>query len=157
MTATSDAMDFLMSSGAPPAKFVEIGDICDGTVVAMEKKQQTEVKTGALLTWKNGDPRYQVIFTVQTDQSDPSIEDDTGMRRVYAKGNMLGAIRGAIKKAGHEGSAIGGRLWVKYVADGTPPAKGFNAPKQFKAAFKPGVPPVDPDEREPGVDDDVPF
>jgi hypothetical protein len=44
------------------------------------------MKTGEPKFWPSGDPMYQVIVTVQTQERDPSIQDDDGKRRLFIKG-----------------------------------------------------------------------
>ena len=140
MTTTThdDVNAFLNQSGAPSAKFASIGTTVKGTVIAAEVRDQTDFTTGEVLRWDNGDPRKQLVVTLQTDERDGDINDDDGTRRLFAKGNMLNAIKAAVRKAGAN-LEPGGTLVVKYVADGDPPKKGLNAPKLYEAAYKPGT------------------
>ena len=139
MTTYADVNDFLNQSGAPAAKFPEIGTTVKGTVIAAEVKQQTDMDTGQPLTWDNGDPRMQLIVTLQTDERDPDLNDDDGTRRLFAKGNMLTAIKAAVKKANAR-LEPGGTLVVKYSGDGEQKKRGFNPPKLYEAAYKAGAP-----------------
>jgi len=135
MTISSDVNDFLTRSGAPSAKFPTVGTTCKGTVVAAEKTQQTDID-GNPLTWDNGDPRWQVVITLQTDDRDPAIDGDAGERRLFAKAQMLNAIKEAIRTAGARGLDVGATLAVQYVDDGE--AKpGRTAPKIYRAQYQP--------------------
>lgn len=135
MTIDPGANDLLTRSGAPSAKFPTIGTTCKGTVLGAEKTQQTDIK-GTPKFWDNGDPMYQVVVTLQTDERDPAIDDDNGERRVFVKGQMLTAVKGALKAAGASGLEIGGTLAVRYESDGTP-KPGQSAPKQYVAQYQP--------------------
>ena len=135
MTIDPGANDLLTRSGAPSAKFPVIGTTCKGTVLGAEKTQQTDID-GNLLTWDNGEPRWQVVITVQTDDRDPDIEGDTGERRIFAKGQMLNAIKQALRDAKVTGLEVGGTIAVQYVADGER-KPGKSAPKQYVAQYKP--------------------
>jgi len=143
-----EAMDFLMGGGVPPARFAAKGAKISGVVTAMEKQQQRSLDTGELLTWEDGAPRYQIVITLQTTERDPEVPGDSGLRKLYAKGQLQAAIRDAVRASGHIGSLIRGVLHVQYFADGEPPKRGFTAPKQYRAKFDPPAP-VEFD-REPG-------
>jgi hypothetical protein len=132
---SNDAMQFLMSSGVTSAAFPNVGTKVEGKVLAFEKRQQRDID-GNKKFWDDGEPMWQIVFTVDTGIIDPSIEDDDGVRNIYAKAQMLNAIRDAIKKSGHKGDLVGGRLGVMYYADGEKKNKGYNAPKLYKAKFE---------------------
>lgn len=131
------AMDLLAPSGIPSAKFAAHGDSVEGAVKSAEKKQQTDID-GNLKTWDNGDPMWQVVITLQTDERDADIEDDDGRRRLFAKGKMLEAIKAALTESK---LTLTEDLWLKvmYYADGEPTKKGYTAPKLFKAKAKPAA------------------
>lgn len=139
--STIDVNSFLMGGGARSAKFEAHGDKVTGVIIAQEVTQQTDIKTGDLKTWDNGDPMWQLVVTLQTDQRDPDDPDDTGERKVYLKGSKpttsLGALKAAVKAAGAEGIDIGGTLAIAYTGDGTPTQRGFTAPKEYAAKYTP--------------------
>ena len=101
----------------------------------MVAEEQRDFATGNPKVFDNGDPMMQVCFTLETEERDPANEDDDGLRKVYAKGQMLDAVRQAIRKAKHNGSLVGGVLAVKYEGNGEPPRAGFNAPKLYRAQY----------------------
>ena len=128
-----DVNDFLSASGAPAAKFPEIGDTVKGTVVASEVRQQTKLEDGTPLTWDDGRPRMQLVVTIDTGELGDA---DTTERRLFAKGNMLTAIKQAVKEGG--GLLLnGGELTVRYIGDGEQKTRGFNPPKLYKAKYTP--------------------
>ena len=128
-----DVNDFLTGSGAPTAKFVNIGDTVKGTVLSSEVRQQTEFGTGVPLTWDDGKPRLELVVTIDTGETG---DHDTTERRIYAKGAMLKAIQQTVKEGG-QGLLNGGELTVRYTGDGEQKTRGFNPPKLYKAKYVP--------------------
>jgi hypothetical protein len=150
---SNEVDSFLMGTGGRSAAFKTVDDRVWGEIVHSELRQQTEFGSGELLFWDDGKPRMQLVITLQTDQHED--EDDDGIRKVYAKGEMLKAIRAAVAKANAPGLREGGQLLVQYVKDGPPVKKGFNGPKMFFAKYAPPVEYVAiPDD---GDDPDAPF
>ena len=140
MSESKEAMDFLMSAGVPTASFNgPIGTTHRGEILAMEKRQQRDLDTNEPAFWEDGQPKWEIVFTIDTGVIDPSIENDDGVRKLYAKGQMLNAIRSAVKASGYRGDMVGGTLAVKYAADGPQKKRGFNPPKQYRAKFDPPV------------------
>jgi hypothetical protein len=129
--------DLFTGGGAPAASFAAIGDSISGTIVNAEARQQTDFDSGEPLTWDNGDPRMEVVLTLSTKLRDPEIEDDEGERRLFCRGQMLTAMRGAVKKAKDKKPRIGGRITVTYSEDGEQKKKGFNKPKLFTVVYEP--------------------
>lgn len=130
--------DFLMSSGVASAKFESIGTMVDGMIESMEVRNQTDIKTGEVQTWNDGNVKKQLVVTLQTDQFDD--DDDDGLRRVFVKGQMSKALRDAVRKTGERGIADGGRLAVKYVGDGEQAQRGFSPPKQYQVSYQAPAP-----------------
>lgn len=134
MTIDSSAIDMLSQSGRS-AKFTQIGDIVKGSVVSMTKTQQTDFDTGELLFWDNGDPRWQLVIALQTDDRDADDATDDGVRKLYAKGAMLKAIQGAFREA-NATPDVGGTLAVEYIGDGEAKKRGMSPPKLYRAQYK---------------------
>lgn len=132
-TPSPDA--FLMGGGAASAKFDNIGDSITGVIAeAPEVRQQTDIGTGEPVFWPSGDPKMQLIVTLQTAVRDDS--DDDGKRRIYVKGKSLTeAVREAVKKTGARGLEVGGSLTVTYTGDGQASQRGFNPPKLYTANY----------------------
>ena len=145
---TNEANEFLMGAGVPAAKFETIGAMVTGFITAADVRDQTDFQTGDVLFWKDGSPRKQLVITLETEDRDPDVEFDDGARRIYAKGNMLNAIRAVAKP--HGGIEVGGKLRVKYVRDGEQKQRGFNPPKEYQAWYAPPAKRVEvPDEPPP--------
>ncbi|USH45348.1 hypothetical protein SEA_RUTHIEJR_70 [Mycobacterium phage Ruthiejr] len=133
----SDLAGFF-GSGVPSAKFNTIGDTVGGKIVAEPTiEQQRDYGTGAPLVYDDGNPRMQMVITVQTDLCDPEVPDDDGQRRLFVKGAMKYAIGQALKAAGKQQPEVGGELYVTYTHDGEQKNPLLNPPKQFAARYTP--------------------
>lgn len=130
--------DFLMGAGgAPSAKFDTPGTTVRGKITDLQVRQQTDVRDRSPLTWPNGDPKMQLIVTLQTGQRDPAVDDDDGERRVFVKGKRLtDATRDAVRNTGAKGLEIGGTLAVTYVRDGQSSGVGFTPPKEYTVLYE---------------------
>ena len=137
MTQAIDPNALIMGSGAKSAQFKAHGDQVWGTIMSSEVRQQTDFDSGALLFWDDGKPRMQVVILLLTEEQED--DDDDGMRAVYARGQMLKAIRAAVVKAGAKGIADGGKLVIRYTGDAEPKRKGMSGAKQFFAKYEPPV------------------
>jgi hypothetical protein len=149
MTMTPpDPSTLLMGGGTRSAKFEHPGDKISGEILSVETKQQTDLKDGSPKFWDNGDPMWQVVVTLQTEQRDPDDADDDGKRAIYVKGSMkyastAKAIADAVRTAGAKTLEVGGTLAVAYTGDGEATSRGFNPPKLYSAAYKAPVAGVD--------------
>jgi hypothetical protein len=136
MTTLDQANEFLNSGGVPPAKFETAGTTVTGKVLHAEKQQQREIATGKPKYWDDGTQREQLVVQLETSQRNPEIPDDDGRRALYVRGNMLKALRAALKRAGGRLEA-GGTLTVTYTGDGERTAAGFNPPKLYTVHYAP--------------------
>lgn len=134
----SDVNDFLMSGGVPAFSFETVGDEVEGTIVNSKLTPQTDFETGEPQTWPDGNPKMQIILDLETALRDPEKPYDDGIRRIYVKGNMLRAIRDAVRQNGGQ-LLNGGWAKITHSGLGTPPKKGLHAPKLFTAEYKPPV------------------
>lgn len=124
-----DALAGGMASTAAAVKFPEIGSMVDGTIVSGSERQQTEYGTGEPITWPNGEPKMEYPIVLDTEDGEVTL---------YAKNQLWVAVRDAIKAGSPNGlPEVGGRLQVKYIADGEPSKPGFNPPKVYKAKYEP--------------------
>jgi hypothetical protein len=148
MATYTDPNAWLMGGGAKSARFDNEGDKVVGTIVSMEVKQQTDIKSGAPLFWDSGDPKMQLVTVLRTDARDD--DEDDGLRTVYIKGQMQKAVQDAVRKAGARGLSEGGRLGIKFVETAEPRQRGFNGQKQYAAQYEaPTVPVGEAGEDEP--------
>jgi len=116
-------------SGGPIAKFPNLGDTIKLKITGLEQTQQTDFITGEPITWADGKPKMQFVFT--------GIDQDTQEEtRLFAKGYMLSAIKQALTDAGVNLEA-GGILAVKYAADEPASKPGLNPAKKYVAQYQP--------------------
>lgn len=152
-----EANAFLLGGGSvPSAKFENVGDTVEGIIVAYDLRNETDLATGQVKTFDDGQPRKQLVITLQTDERDESIEDDDGTRRIYAKIAMRNAIADATRQ--HGGIREGGKLAVKYTGQDAPKRRGYSGQKRYKAWYEP--PAMNLDDLPGGNaedDDDAPF
>ncbi len=98
--------------------------------------QQTDINTGALLTWPDGKPKLQLIFTLQTQlREDP---DDDGKRTLWVKqsSNLQAAIRDAVSKTGAQSAEAGGLLTATLVGERPASKGGQNPIKVFEVQYQ---------------------
>lgn len=140
----SSTDDFLFGSGSASAKFDNVGDSITGQVVTTEVKQQTDIQSGNPLTWDNGDPRMQLVVTLQTDLREPREDgtEDDGKRNLYVKGSkkagsksLHDAVASAVRAAGAQGLKPGGTLTVQYIGTEPSATRGFNDRKLYAAQY----------------------
>lgn len=133
-----DVNAFLMGGDkVPSASFLKIGDTHEGEILDLKKSQQTDIKTGKPQFWDNGDPKIQIVVTIQTEENDDEIEDDDGRRRLYLKFNLLKAVREAINEAEAEnGLEIGGWLSVTFVKQDKPASRAVSGTKHYEATYE---------------------
>ena len=84
------ADSFLLGGGGASAKFENVGDTVTGTIVTTEVTNQTDLATGAVLTWDDGSPRQQLVVSLQTQEKTDA--DDDGVRKVGLKVDRLGTV-----------------------------------------------------------------
>lgn len=135
------ADDFLMGGGgAPTAKFPTPGTTVTGRVTQKPTvEQQRDIKDNKLKFWNDGNPMMQLVVTLQTEERDPSIDEDDGRRRLFVKGAMKNAISDAVRNAGGRGLEVGGHLTVTYTHDGVAKDRGMSPPKQYTAQYIPAA------------------
>jgi hypothetical protein len=138
---TQDANDLLMSGGIKSISWKDnpVGYTVVGTIVDQPKvSQMTKYDSDELDYWPSGDPKMQIIVTLQTDQRDPADALDDGKRRLHIPPRMMKPVREAVQRAAAPGLATGGRLAVRRT--GGTGATG--SPFEFAADYAP--PAVDP-------------
>ncbi|MEE1818004.1 hypothetical protein PUR59_23655 [Streptomyces sp. SP18ES09] len=132
-----NADDFLMGGGgAPTAKFPAPGTVVSGRITEKPTvEQQRDIQSGEQKFWPDGNPMMQLVVTIQTEERDPTIDEDDGRRRLFVKGVMKNAVADAVRMAGARGLEVGGTLAVTYTHDGQAKQRGFSPPKQYTATY----------------------
>jgi len=130
--------DEFVVTGAPNAfpKGTPIGAKAKGRITNREKRQSTDID-GKALTWDNGQPRMEWVITLATADGD---------RRLFAKGNMLKAIKTAVVKAGQNSLDLGADLEVIRTGQDKPTRAGVDGAWTYDATYTPGAFGVDEDE-----------
>jgi len=128
---------------APGLKFPEVGDIRTITVRKVSEQIDTE-PDGTPRTWPSGQPKMVHVFNGESDGEAASL---------WVRGNLVTAIREAVKAAGLK-TVVDTKVTVKRLADGTPPSRGMNAPKLYAAKVEPVAPLAAAD---PFANDEEPF
>lgn len=153
MTTRADYNDLLMGQGGRSAKFEKVGDVVVGTICRVETRQRTDMDTGQLMTWQDGNPRMQLVIQLLTEEQEDN--DDDGIRNLYVPipSAMQKAIADAVRRSGQHGIGEGGKLGVKYTSTAEPTRRGFNGQKLYTAKYEPPVVSVETDREE----EDEPF
>jgi len=136
-----DANELLMSGGIASIGWKDnpVGYTVIGTIVDQPKAEQMKkFDSDELDFWPSGDPKMQIMCTIQTDLRDPADANDDGKRRLHIPPRMQGPVREAVKRANAKGLEIGGRIAVRRT--GGTGEKG--SPFEFAAEYAP--PALDP-------------
>jgi hypothetical protein len=88
--ALNDANDFLTSSGGPLIKLNElaVGEIIKAKIIDGDKIQKTDVKTREPLTFADGQPKMQLVLTVQRE----GVDEEERIFMHYTAEKSLGAV-----------------------------------------------------------------
>lgn len=105
------------------SKNTPVGTSVSGPVVSVAVRQATDPVSGKPSTWDDGNPKEQVLVTLQTNLRDPSVEDDDGARTVYIKwwGVQRQALIQALRNANADDIETGGHFSATYTGDGPQP------------------------------------
>ena len=130
------------------ASFTEIGDKHGGRIITIDQKPQTDPNTGQPKLFPSGDPMMLWIIAIQPANGDAMALWAKGGKYVAVKGegeSMLTAISQAVRAAGASSLDVGGELVVQHTGLGEA-RPGLNAPKLYRAQYRPPAPasvPVD--------------
>lgn len=131
-----DGNDFLMRGGNPSVKFPVLGSTVIGMVTKPIKVMDVkDPATGEVKRWSNGDAKKQVVIELQTELRES--EDDGGERTLWAKGQMVPAIRDAVQRAGAKGIMPGSILQVTWTEEKPSAQRGLQAQKIYAAQYWP--------------------
>lgn len=129
----TDDLDRMLSGGAKSAfrRETPIGTTVTGIIKEIEVRQATEYETGKPLTFPSGDPKEQIVVTIQAEGLEPDDPDDDLVRAVYIKGwgQQRRAFQEAAKRDGKPG--VGDRFTATFARLGVNQKGGF-PPKEFE-------------------------
>lgn len=131
----------LASGGSASFPFQNIGDSVTGKVINLEELQQTDLQTGEVKTFTNGQPMMMYRVELQTNLRDDEMDD--GVRSVYLKGSkkpesqssLAAVLQAVLTATGRAALTVGGTLTLTYTGDGVAKGRGFSAPKQYSARY----------------------
>lgn len=131
----------LASGGSASFPFQNIGDSVTGKILNLEELQQTDLQTGEVKTFTNGQPMMMYRVELQTNLRDGEMDD--GVRSVYLKGSkkpesqssLAAVLQAVLTATGRAALTVGGTLTLRYTGDGVAKGRGFNAPKQYSAQY----------------------
>lgn len=111
-----------------------------GTITAMTERQATKFKTSDPDTWPDGNPKMQLLFTLDTAERDADDANDDGERRfdVNKWGDQVKALRAGVDafKVQHgRAPDVGDSITVTHVAG----AGGAEDPRKFTYLFAAGA------------------
>lgn len=133
-------IDDLLLAGGNAGKsmtFEQIGKSYSGTVTSVESRQATDLSTGEVKVWKDGSPAMQLVIGIQTDERNPELENDDGIRYDYVKmwGEQKKALRASAQAAG--GAPEPGDFYgVKFVREIPSKTRGFNPTKVYEYTIR---------------------
>lgn len=132
----AEANALLNSKGNPASKFEDIGQSHTGTLIDVNLQIVTDPSKNNEVKYKKDGvtPQEQIVITWQTEERDPQIEGDTGIRKLYCSWRMEAAIKAAFRAAGAQGLEENAKLTVTYTKEekvkgpaGTVKAKVYEA------------------------------
>ena len=154
----AEANQLLNSKGNPASKFENVGDSHTGVLLDVNLQVVTDPSKNNEVKYKKDGvtPQEQIVITWQTDERDPQMEGDTGIRKLYCSWRMEAAIKAAFRAAGAQGLEENARLTVTYTKDekvkgpaGTVKAKIYEAtyvsPSKLLSGFD-SIEDTDPNE-----------
>ena len=131
----------LASGGSASFPFQNIGDSVTGKILNLEELQQTDLQTGEVKTFTNGQPMMMYRVELQTGLREGEMDD--GVRSVYLKGSkkaesqssLAAVLQAVLAATGRAALTVGGTLTLTYTGDGVAKGRGFSAPKQYSAQY----------------------
>lgn len=135
----NDANALLQTGGSPIVKFDRIGASVTGKLLDAEVVDQTTPQGDVVTDAKTGRVKKQIVYTLQTTERDPSIEDDDGKRRIFAKWAIQAAISDCLREMGLEkvGLQPNGVLTITHTSTKPAQTRGFSDLKLFTATYQP--------------------
>lgn len=135
----------LTESGGKAASFDRLGHTVGGTVINAEMRQARDLESGKPGYWDNGDPKENAIVTVQTQERDPSIPDDDGVRSIYIKWwgpNRIALQQEVRTKTAHlpedqRDILSGGYFAATWSGEQASQTKGFSPGKLYSYEYRP--------------------
>jgi len=134
-----DVDDLVFGGGSPSAVLKDIGQSVEGFIVGKRKRQAREYNPnepgkGALKFYEDGRPIEELVLDLRTEQRDPSIPNDDGVRSVYFKSTWKRELARVLKNAGEDSIPLGG--WLRIVRTHDEPGKGAQPKKLVSIEYR---------------------
>lgn len=138
---SNDSMKVSDIGGIPTFKFEEVGDRCKGRIIAIQKRQSTDIDSGELLTWPDGRPKMYTSVTLDINGDERTINGAGGNFEVASgEGKSFeAALVAAAKVAGADSIDAGGDLEVVHSGMGKRTSSGKNAPRLYSMKYTPAA------------------
>ena len=135
----------LTESGGKAASFEVLGQRIGGKVLGAEMRQANDLDTGKPGFWDNGDKKMQAVITVQTDDRDPQVPEDDGVRSIYVKwwGPNRTALQQEIRRTtshlpeDQQDVLRDGWFWATFSSEIPPQTRGFSPAKVLSFEYRP--------------------
>lgn len=115
-------------------------------IIKSKETVQARDDEGNLEFWDDGNAKWVVVVTVATDDRNPAIEDDDGVRYLWLKGSkdpskktLMSSTIVAYEAAGAKSLEVGGELSMAWVGEGVKSSPTRNPPKFYEAKFVPAA------------------
>ncbi|MGH8878459.1 MAG: hypothetical protein ACRD0P_14130 [Stackebrandtia sp.] len=125
-------MSIDLSAGAPSAQFDTPGDAVEGTILELEKIQQTDMETGEPQYWNGDENRPKMMVAVKLSAPGHKDADESGEVSVYLAGGRYSAVKKVTRNL-DEGGWL--RLTFTGLSDQAPKVKGYSRAKLFDAEY----------------------
>lgn len=134
---SSDSMKLSDIGGTPTFRFEEVGDRVKGRIVAIEKRQSTDIDSGELQVWPDGRPKLYTSVTLDVDGEERTVNGAGGAFEVASgEGKSFeAALVSAAKAAGAESIDAGATLEVIHSGMGKKTGVGKNAPRLYSMRY----------------------
>lgn len=129
-----NADDMLFGGGAPSISLKTIGEFVEGPVVDKGVVHKTKFGTQDKEYYKDGNPIWQLVLSIQTNLRDPERHGDDGVRRIFASPQLKVEIAKALKSANMTSLPLGARLRITFVRE-VPSAGGGSPKKEYSVVF----------------------
>ncbi len=112
------ADELLFSSGPKAFSFDgPIGTKVEGTIVKKDVAQRRDMDSNELLFYLDGNPKNQVVLTLQTSLRDPSIQGDDGLRRWFLSDEAKKQLAKAVRAAGGTSLQVGAHVSGEFIRE----------------------------------------
>jgi hypothetical protein len=127
----SDHDPFAKGGGPPSATLKDVGDFVEGTIVKVEHKNDTDLATGEVKTFPDGNPKPVIVVHLDTRD---------GPMRDFVKGRAVSEFRQKVWAVEGEGNGPqAGANYKRAITRIDPPKKkGYSGEKVSEITYRSG-------------------